>query len=1269
MEGLMVSCQYKVKATLGAVVAFWSCTFVACAADMDVTWWAVPAMSEEQRLPDVVPTDGEKCGTVRIVGAKDEYEPGSFVVRASCDLGKISVSVGALRDEKGRVFPADKVDLKVVKVWYQNRNGWFTYFADNGLKLCPELLLNDEDLIRVDTERTANYARLTEKDGHQHEWWLTPPHRMNRRDYNHYETTYAFQPMRENFKDAKSLRPVTLSKNVSKQFFLTVHVTSDVDPGLYCGSIYLKRLTGEIVQTIPVALRVLDFELPKPMSYRNQGQEFLVSSYNYSDPGRIAQENGGEASEWKLFEKVLRNQAEHGQTIHWMYGARAGANSTERTIDTMARAGMRTDILMGGVSLYGEWNTRDPQMMAVSARLQSEYYDRTRGHHNIYCNYDDEPGYGRLKADRAVFEPYKSYGGFKFALAAQNCILWKCGHYFDWHNTASDPTDATVPGKWNELGDYCHSAWYAQAHVGTENPAFNRRQYGLAAYLSGYSAVCNYAHHYGPYNDIGDGYKPMVFAYGAGSGVIDTLAWEGFREGIDDIRYATLLCALARVALESDDAELRWLGGRAKLFLAAFQRECDDLNMARGEMIHFISKLREALGNRANIAIAPKREAPTARKPLPRLPDPGPCEIKSIADAGKLATEWQKRNNLEKAVQVYLDLIAKCGHASTKDAAVKEVANLYVKWFQRDKAVEWLLAHGKRLEAADLIDGRDERAEERAIALRQDVFLDKKEPNERRAQAWNLLLRTKFAEEHLDEFVTLRKPQQAATDILSRFSKQFGSFAYIGDWKLARKALAWADRAEGTNASVRTWNVKTATYAAQACYAVGDREGALDYVDRGLKTAEREAARDQKKAWKPIDIYALRMLRTVLSARGGEKELTAAFVAANAEFGIGIKPAERKDRLETIGSVVMCAGDEARVRAVNAALQAMVRPYETKVYLMRYSPEPVSGLGGWALAASRACPKTEKLDRPFGGDSMQFLETDVTSGDRGDVQKDLSKVYERSPEWQALFDDWGVHFRLEIFDEKAKEIAMGLVAAGSLEGYIAPGENTPYVCLLHSLRPGGFSVYNTLYDQPGHRRINVSDRVNCREEIRYGESSLVLYWAFSWQKFATKIPTDGFCWDFEPCLWGRKACCTWNGLKTIHGRSSWGKLRFEMPENARLAIMKHVLAGACARYKREKISPSNEPEGIVEHWSDPEVGDMKFYDSVLKPIVTRLDAAADKVSYKMDPKTVSELEREALPEWHDFRFVVGRLRADYLRREQTQPNGMSISSKQERNEK
>ena len=53
----------------------------------DVTWWSVPAMSGVQRLPDAIPADGEQRGTVRIVAAHGEYEPGSFVVRSDVDLG------------------------------------------------------------------------------------------------------------------------------------------------------------------------------------------------------------------------------------------------------------------------------------------------------------------------------------------------------------------------------------------------------------------------------------------------------------------------------------------------------------------------------------------------------------------------------------------------------------------------------------------------------------------------------------------------------------------------------------------------------------------------------------------------------------------------------------------------------------------------------------------------------------------------------------------------------------------------------------------------------------------------------------------------------------------------------------------------------------------------------------------------------------------------------------------------------------------------------
>ena len=136
------------KCVCGRVAGFAAAALVLAQATpglAEVTWWAVPAMSEEQRLPDTVPTDGEKGGTVRIVAAKGEYEPGSFVVRSDRDLGKVKLELGEFWREEGRgkrdegrvIFPKENIDLKVIKVWYQNKNGWFTYFADRASSSVP----------------------------------------------------------------------------------------------------------------------------------------------------------------------------------------------------------------------------------------------------------------------------------------------------------------------------------------------------------------------------------------------------------------------------------------------------------------------------------------------------------------------------------------------------------------------------------------------------------------------------------------------------------------------------------------------------------------------------------------------------------------------------------------------------------------------------------------------------------------------------------------------------------------------------------------------------------------------------------------------------------------------------------------------------------------------------------------------------------------------------------------------------------------------------
>src|SRR5690554_5003703 len=172
--------------------------------------YAVPAMSEYQRLPDLYPLDGEANAPVRIVVARDEYEPGAFTLYPLVDLGKVELTLTPFLNENDQKFPPEQLDLKLLKVWYQNKNAWYSYFGDTKFKQVAELLLNDEDLIRVDESRKANYARLTAPDGSVTNRWINPPREFNERYSFHYRKTHVFAPMRPGFDDAETLRPVTL---------------------------------------------------------------------------------------------------------------------------------------------------------------------------------------------------------------------------------------------------------------------------------------------------------------------------------------------------------------------------------------------------------------------------------------------------------------------------------------------------------------------------------------------------------------------------------------------------------------------------------------------------------------------------------------------------------------------------------------------------------------------------------------------------------------------------------------------------------------------------------------------------------------------------------------------------------------------------------------------------------------------------------------------------------------------------------------------------
>ena len=343
--------------------------------------WVVDPMSTVQRLPDVEPTDGEKDGIIRIVAARDEYEPASFVLRADRDLDHVTLAVSDLKNETNDIFPKENLDLKVVKVWYQNRNAWYSYFGDCGWKLVPELLLNDENLVRVDETKQANYARLVEADGRVHERCINPPRQFDRRvGVNRLRTSETFQPMRPNFRDAETLQPVRLEKGRCKQFFLTAHVAPDVPSGTYRGEV---KVRGEGEQwKIPVVLRVLPLVLPEPRAYGDLTKRFRVASYAYFGYDYLMMRNGYDlAAAKKLVAPICRDLKAHNQN---MFIVASSDFSEERRFffAEMRKTGLATDELIGFVNAGGD---------AAAAKRAAAAATRVFGHRNIHVRWGDEP--------------------------------------------------------------------------------------------------------------------------------------------------------------------------------------------------------------------------------------------------------------------------------------------------------------------------------------------------------------------------------------------------------------------------------------------------------------------------------------------------------------------------------------------------------------------------------------------------------------------------------------------------------------------------------------------------------------------------------------------------------------------------------------------------------------------------------------------------------------------------------------------------------------
>ena len=161
-----------------------------------------------------------------------------------------------------------------------------------------------------------------------------------------------------------------------------------------------------------------------------------------------------------------------------------------------------------------------------------------------FCGIDEADG-DLLKTQRQAWDAVHAAGGKMWAASWRDDLLDAMGGLLDLAVLSRQCRGQITA--WHELGV---RVWlYSNPNVGPEYPETFRRNYGLILLEEGWDGCCPYAYQHGFGKSIWDDfdsekYRDICFTYPTIDGVIDTIQWEGFREGITDVRYAATLLKL-----------------------------------------------------------------------------------------------------------------------------------------------------------------------------------------------------------------------------------------------------------------------------------------------------------------------------------------------------------------------------------------------------------------------------------------------------------------------------------------------------------------------------------------------------------------------------------------------------------------------------------------------------------------------------------------------------------------------------------------------------
>jgi hypothetical protein len=545
--------------------------------------YVVPPTNNTRILPSTILPAGMASRTVTITACKGEYEPATFVIQNTSSTnipGAVVAATNLVRSGGAETIPAANVDVRVVKCWWQAGSKIWDLTHK---QLVPELLLKDDSLVRVSESAGTNELNVSGSYV-----LISDPNGVI---LNGVRTDF---PATAQFpvQDADAIQPFDIPANSNKQIWVTVKVPATAIAGTYTGTITIGNTGGGdagIAETVTLNVVVPGFTLLPP-----------AQAYSLYYRGRLAA-TGTISSEGKnraQFTAEMKDMASHGVTEPTLYGQGSDANLTQALTIRTEQGVNNSDLYYLGLTV-GSYGTDTAALQNEVSRVKAlvQPYGVTQ---LFLYGIDEQPLSPYVSQIAAVHTAGAKVFCAEGAANASDAL--SAG--LDLLISAGAPTNelATI---WHNSGRQIFS--YANPQGGEETPASYRRNFGMTLCGQQYDGAMTYAyqHSFGNgWNDFDSlQYRDHNLTYPTANGVIDTIAWEGFREAVDDVRYATTLDTKILEVLAGGDAALKKTAKAAQAWLNTFLASTVDLDSMRARMTRYLLRLN-------NLGASPELTSP-----------------------------------------------------------------------------------------------------------------------------------------------------------------------------------------------------------------------------------------------------------------------------------------------------------------------------------------------------------------------------------------------------------------------------------------------------------------------------------------------------------------------------------------------------------------------------------------------------------------------------------------------------------------------------------